>query len=51
MLGSNTGRKVFGRIQDKDPLFGSLPRDARLHHVGTRHYPSGLVKSEYEVVA
>jgi dihydrofolate reductase len=33
------------------PLFGSLPRDVRLRHVGTQHYPSGLVKSEYEVIA
>jgi dihydrofolate reductase len=33
------------------PLFGSLPRDVRLHHVATQHYPSGLVKSEYEVIA
>jgi dihydrofolate reductase len=32
------------------PLFGSLPRDVRLHHVATRHYPSGLVQSEYQVV-
>jgi dihydrofolate reductase len=32
------------------PLFGSLPRDQRLRHVSTQHYPSGLVKSEYEVV-
>ncbi len=32
------------------PLFGSLPRDQRLRHVATQHYPSGLVKSEYEVV-
>jgi dihydrofolate reductase len=32
------------------PLFGSLPRDVRLRHVATQHYPSGLVKSEYEVV-
>jgi dihydrofolate reductase len=29
------------------PLFGSLPRDIRLRHVATRHYPSGLVQSEY----
>ena len=29
------------------PLFGSLPRDLRLRHVATRHYPSGLVQSEY----
>jgi dihydrofolate reductase len=33
------------------PLFGSLPRDVRLHHVATQHYSSGLVKSEYEVIA
>jgi dihydrofolate reductase len=31
------------------PLFGALPRDIRLHHVATRHYPSGLVQSEYHV--
>ncbi|MGA7382676.1 MAG: dihydrofolate reductase family protein [Terriglobales bacterium] len=33
------------------PLFGALPRDVRLHHVATQPYPSGLVKSEYRVVA
>jgi dihydrofolate reductase len=33
------------------PLFGSLPRDMRLHHVATQHYPSGLVQSEYRVAA
>jgi dihydrofolate reductase len=32
------------------PLFGSLPRDLRLDHVATQQYPSGLVKSEYDVV-
>ncbi len=32
------------------PLFGTLPQDVRLHHVATQHYPSGLVKSEYEVI-
>ena len=32
------------------PLFGPLPRDIRLHHVSTRHYPSGLVTSEYHVI-
>jgi dihydrofolate reductase len=32
-------------------LFGALPRDLRLRHVATQHYPSGLVKCEYEVVA
>jgi dihydrofolate reductase len=33
------------------PLFGSLPRDMRLRHVATKHYSSGLVQSEYEVLA
>src|SRR4030088_2850018 len=36
-------------IGDGIPLFGTLPRDLRLHHVATQHYPSGLVKSEYQV--
>ena len=31
------------------PLFGVLARDIRLTHVATRHYPSGLVQSEYLV--
>jgi dihydrofolate reductase len=31
------------------PLFGALPGDVRLRHVATQHYPSGLVKSEYQV--
>jgi dihydrofolate reductase len=38
-------------IGDGIPLFGSLLRDVRLHHVATQHYPSGLVKSEYRVAA
>jgi dihydrofolate reductase len=36
-------------IGDGIPLFGTLPRDIKLHHVATQHYPSGLVKSEYQV--
>jgi dihydrofolate reductase len=36
-------------IGDGIPLFGSLPHDVRLRHVMTRHYPSGLVQSEYEL--
>jgi dihydrofolate reductase len=36
-------------IGDGIPLFGSLPSDIRLGHVATRHYPSGLVQSEYVV--
>lgn len=38
-------------IGDGIPLFGSLPRDIRLRHVATKHYPSGLVSSEYEIIA
>jgi dihydrofolate reductase len=37
-------------IGDGVPLFGAVPHDIRLHHVTTRHYPSGLVQSEYHVV-
>jgi dihydrofolate reductase len=33
------------------PLFGTLPSDVRLKHVATRHYPSGLVQTEYQVLA
>ena len=36
-------------IGDGIPLFGTLPRDVRLRHIATRHYPSGLVQSEYHL--
>jgi dihydrofolate reductase len=32
------------------PLFGALPKDIRLQHLGTRSYASGLVTSEYRVL-
>ena len=32
------------------PLFGSVPQDIRLRHIGTRQYRTGLVTSEYEVM-
>lgn len=38
-------------IGDGIPLFASLPHDIRLEHVATQSYTSGLVKSEYRVVA
>lgn len=38
-------------IGDGVPLFGSVLCDVRLRHVATRHYPSGLVQSEYQVAA
>jgi dihydrofolate reductase len=38
-------------IGDGIPLFGTLPRDVRLRHVATQHFPSGLVKSEYHVTS
>jgi dihydrofolate reductase len=31
------------------PLFGVLPHDIALKHIATHQYPSGLVKSEYEI--
>jgi len=33
------------------PLFSTLPIDVQLKHVATRHYPSGLVQTEYQVLA
>ena len=33
------------------PLFGPVPHDVKLRHVSTRAYDSGLVQTEYEVVA
>lgn len=36
-------------IGDGCPLFGTLPHDVRLCQVETRHYPSGLAKTEYGV--
>lgn len=38
-------------IGDGVSLFGPLAHDVRLEHVATRHYPSGLVQTEYRVVA
>ena len=32
------------------PLFGRLPRDVRLQHVGPRSFATGLVQSSYMVV-
>jgi dihydrofolate reductase len=37
-------------IGDGIPLFGNITRDIHLHHITTRHYPSGMVTSEYEVL-
>jgi dihydrofolate reductase len=33
------------------PLFSTLPHDIKLRHIATQSYPSGLVKSEYAVIA
>lgn len=33
------------------PLFGVIPQDITLSHLSTRQYASGLVQSEYEVIA
>ena len=32
-------------------LFGSLSGDVRLLHIATQQYPSGLVKTEYQIAA
>jgi len=32
------------------PLFGPTGRDIKVRHVATRHFTSGLVQSEYEVL-
>ncbi len=32
------------------PLFGTLAHDIRVRHIDTKHYPSGLVSSEYEIL-
>jgi dihydrofolate reductase len=32
------------------PLFGPLESDIMLRHIETRHFPSGLVQSKYEVI-
>ena len=37
-------------IGDGIPLFGALPHDLQLRHIATQQYPSGLVKSEYQVL-
>jgi dihydrofolate reductase len=31
-------------------LFGRVPKDIKLRHIATRHYNSGMVTSEYEVI-
>ena len=38
-------------VGDGIPLFGATERDILLKHVATRQYASGLVQSEYEIVA
>jgi dihydrofolate reductase len=37
-------------IGDGIPLFGALSHDLRLRHIATQQYPTGLVKSEYQVL-
>lgn len=51
LVQSLTITRVPVLIGEGIPLFGTLPHDLRLRHVATQPYPSGLVKSEYEVVA
>jgi dihydrofolate reductase len=51
LVGALTITRVPVLIGEGIPLFGSLPKDIRLEHRSTRSYPSGLVTSEYRVVA
>jgi dihydrofolate reductase len=37
-------------IGDGIPLFGAVPHDIKLRHIGTRQYKTGLVTSKYEVI-
>ncbi len=43
--------RVPALIGEGIPLFGALPHDILLHHLETRHYPSGLVTTKYEVAS
>jgi hypothetical protein len=43
------GRKTFEKVLTFEAWPYGEPRDVRLRHVATRHYPSGLVQSEYHV--
>lgn len=49
------GRLIITRVPvligDGISLFGALEKDVRLRHIRTQHYPSGLVQSEYQVLA
>lgn len=43
--------RVLVLIGEGISLFGALPRDIQLEHVTTRHYPSGLVQTEYRIAS
>jgi len=51
LIQSLTITRVPVLVGEGIPLFGALPHDIRLQHVATRQYASGLVQSEYVVVA
>jgi dihydrofolate reductase len=50
LIHSLTITRVPVLIGEGIPLFGALPRDIQLRHIATQSYPSGLVKTEYEVM-
>lgn len=50
LVHSLTITRVPVLIGEGIPLFGTLPRDIRLHHIATQSYASGLVKTEYQVL-
>jgi dihydrofolate reductase len=43
--------RVAVLIGEGIPLFSTLPQDIKLRHVATKHYASGLVKTEYRAVS
>ena len=49
LIQSLTITRVPVLIGEGIPLFGAIQPDVVLKHVGTRHYASGLVQSEYVV--
>ncbi len=50
LIHSLTITRVPVLIGDGIPLFGRVPWDIKLRHIGTRQYESGMVTSEYEVI-
>jgi hypothetical protein len=46
-----TATSLDGFIARENGDLDSVPRDIPVKHLGTRHYPNGLVQSEYAIGA